>query len=311
MNALAQAIAAVPPGNWAVAVSGGADSVALLRLLCERADLALHIVHLDHQTRGQASADDAAFVKELSENLGVPCTVALRSDIEPELPHLPENRSARYRMVRLELYRRVVCSEQLQGVLLAHHADDQAETVLQRLIRGSAVAGLCGMSQQTRIGSLLILRPLLDIDRPQLRNYLGQIGQAWRDDASNQSDQYLRNRLRRRLAADPELRTALLELCSSCRALRAWTRKNAPMLAESFRPRELQGLPPILARESARQWLLARGGPPGALTEATLERLVEMACDAASSPRQTFPGDIVVRRAGGKISHWKSTAPHG
>jgi tRNA(Ile)-lysidine synthase len=311
MSPLAQAIATVPAGPWAVAVSGGADSTALLRLLCTRADIVLHVVHLDHQTRVQESTFDAEFVKTVATDLGLPCTIARRSDIEPEVTNLPENPSSRFRAIRLELYRRVVESNRLQGIVVAHHADDQAETVLQRLIRGSGYAGLCGMSPLTRIGSLLLLRPLLKLDGEQLRNYLREIGQTWREDTSNQSDKYVRNRLRRWLANEPQLKAGLIELSAACRALRDWTRKTAPILDETFRPRELHGLPPILARESARQWLRARGGSPGELTEIALDRFIEMACDAASATRQSFPGGVVVRRSGGKISHWKSAAPPG
>jgi tRNA(Ile)-lysidine synthase len=301
MKRLNGAIDAVPAGPWAVAVSGGADSVALLRLLRGRDDLSLHVVHLDHQTRGQASTDDARFVEELAGELQVPCTIVVRSEIEPEIPHLPQNLSARYRAIRIELYRRVVSQHRLQGVILAHHADDQVETVLQRLIRGSGPAGLRGMAGRTRIGSVLVLRPLLCVSRDALRDYLAQIGQSWREDASNQSPQYLRNRLRKWLAAEPDLRDALLELGAACGALGQWTMEKAPRLCDAFGPRELAGVPALLARESARRWLLSRGAPPGELSEASLERLIDMANDAASAPRQTFPGNVQVRRRQGRI----------
>jgi tRNA(Ile)-lysidine synthase len=301
MNVLSRAIDAVPAGRWAVAVSGGADSVALLRLLSTRQDLLLHVVHLDHQTRAQASTDDARFVAELAGKLRIACTIALRSEIEPSLADPPENPSARYRAARLELYRRVVGERDLNGVILAHHADDQAETVLQRLIRGASAAGLCGMSPQTRFGELLTLRPLLCLSRDDLRNHLREIGQSWREDESNQSVRYLRNRLRRWLAEDSELKDALLELCLTCRSLRDWTKDNAPRLAESFRTKELQSLPALLARESARRWLRARGGGAEELAEAALDRLIEMATDAASASRQTFAGNVTVSRRGGRI----------
>ena len=301
MRLLIGAIEALPPGRWAVGVSGGADSVALLRLLRARDDLSLHVVHLDHETRGQASSDDAEFVKDLAGRMQVPCAIALRSQIEPQLSPRPGNLSARYRAVRLELYRRVIEGQNLRGVLLAHHADDQAETILQRLIRGSGLAGLRGMARRTRIGSVVVLRPLLGVGRETLRKYLSGIGQSWREDASNQSDKYLRNRLRKWLVAEPDLRDALLELGLACREMRRWASQNAPRLSDSFRPRELQGLATLLARESARLWLLARGAPPGELNEASLDRLINMANDAASASRQTFPGNISVSRRRGRI----------
>ena len=84
-------VSAVPPGPWAVGVSGGADSVALLSLLRQREDVQLHVVHLDHQTRGEASTGDARFVADLAEVWGLPSVVALREQIEPKL-HLHARR---------------------------------------------------------------------------------------------------------------------------------------------------------------------------------------------------------------------------
>ena len=78
----------------------------------------------------------------------------------------------------------------LAGVILAHHADDQAETVLLRLLRGSGFAGLAGMSARSIVGGLTILRPLLGAPRESFREHLGGIGQTWREDQSNQSSQY-------------------------------------------------------------------------------------------------------------------------
>src|SRR4051812_40231332 len=79
---LQTAAQSVPAGRWAVGVSGGADSVALLLLLVARSDLMLHVVHLDHETRAGASTEDARFVAQLAAQLGLPCTLAARSDVE-------------------------------------------------------------------------------------------------------------------------------------------------------------------------------------------------------------------------------------
>src|SRR6185437_3878431 len=170
--ALTSAIATLPPGAWAVGVSGGADSVALLLLLCAREDLSLHVVHLDHQTRGDDSTGDARFVRELAERLHLRCTVALRSDVEATMSDLPGNTSSRYRAARIALFRKVVEEEDLAGVILAHHADDQAETVLHRLLRGSGPTGLAAMERATNIGGLRIVRPLLSVARETLRAFL-------------------------------------------------------------------------------------------------------------------------------------------
>jgi tRNA(Ile)-lysidine synthetase-like protein len=300
-SALQSAIAIVPSGGWGVGVSGGADSVALLRLSSLRPDLSLHVIHLDHQTRGPASTGDAEFVKELATTLRLPVTIALREQVEREITEIDANPSARYRAARFQLFRHVVAREHLDGVILAHHADDQAETVLHRLIRGSGPGGLAGMSVRTDISALTILRPMLAIRGKALRDYLHAIGQSWREDASNASDDYLRNRLRRWLADEPALHAALIDLADACRGLRDWAQHEAPHLAETFSTAQLGGLPDVLAHESARRWLVDRGVPPDQLTEGALDRLLEMCRDAATRPRLDFPGPVRVSRRGGVI----------
>lgn len=294
----------VPPGLWGVAVSGGADSVALLLLLHGRPELLLHVVHLDHQIRGQASADDAEFVAKLAEKLGIPATIVRRDQIEPGIlsVSLPKNPSARYRAIRLELFRRVVEREKLHGVILAHQADDQAETILLRLLRGSRAAGLAGMRPRGQIGGLTILRPLLGIRRQTLRDFLTSRGQEWREDASNRSEKYARNRVRKFLESRPDLHEPLLDVGRACAAYADWIRKTAPVLKDKFAAIELAECPRMLARESARRWLISQGVPPEALTPAMLDRLCEIAADAASPPRQQFPASVTVRRRSGWIS---------
>jgi tRNA(Ile)-lysidine synthetase-like protein len=302
IESLQSAVAQIPPGHWGIGVSGGADSVALLLLLAPNPRLSLHVIHLDHQTRGAASTADARFVQQLSEALHIPVTVALRESVEPSLRSLSTNPSARYRAARIQLFRQVLFRERLDGVLLAHHADDQAETVLQRLIRGSGPSGLAGMSTRTVLGGLTILRPLLAARRDDLRRYLQQIGQPWREDASNESDDYLRNQLRRWLREEPQLHESLIALADACRAARDWARRSAPRLDEKFRVDQLGNLPDVLALESARMWMLARGAAPQAITEAAAERLIDMARDAATPSHASFPGSLRVSRRGGMMS---------
>ena len=298
------AVDSVPAGAWAVGVSGGADSVALLSLLrsAQRADLLLVVVHLDHETRGGASAEDARFVKALAERDGLPCVVATRSEIEPSVSPLPSNISAKYRAVRFQLFRRVVRERRLDGVILAHHADDQAETVLHRLLRGAGPAGLGGMSPRRTLGDLLVLRPLLAVRRDALRAYLKFTGEAWREDESNASLEYARNRARALLARRPKLIEPLLDLGEACEALRAWLDASSPALEASFALADVRDLAPPLARESLRRWLIQRGAPAGDLDAAAVERLLAMTRDAATAPRQHFPGGILVGRRQGRVS---------
>jgi tRNA(Ile)-lysidine synthase len=291
----------VPPGRWAVAVSGGADSVALLLLLHGRPGLSLHVAHLDHQTRGQASAEDARFVAELAERLSVPAAIVRRDEIEPGMQSLPKNLSARFRAIRLELFRRVVERANLQGVILAHQADDQAETICLRLLRGSGTAGLAGMAARKQIAGLTMLRPLLAIRRATLRGFLAARRQDWREDASNQSDQYARNRVRKFLESRPDLHEPLLAIGLACAQYKRWISQNAPKLKEKFPATALADLPRVLGRESGRRWLVSRGAPPAELTSAVLDRLRGIAADAATPHLQLFPGNVKIHRRAGWI----------
>lgn len=298
---LHRALESVPAGQWAAGVSGGADSVALLALLRRRADLRLHVAHLDHETRGQASAGDAEFVTHLCAQWDLPCTIARRRDIEREMPALLRNPSARYRAARLALFAKVAREHALDGVMLAHHADDQAETVLHRLLRNSSAAALAGMSADSRVGGMRVLRPLLGVSREMLRAFLSGIDQPWREDASNASNDYLRNRLRRLLSEAPDITAALLDVQRACMELRNWSRQSAPTLEATFPAELLAELPDVLALESARRWLIERGVPAGEVVEPILRRLLAICSDAASPSRTHFPGAVLVRRRRGMI----------
>lgn len=295
-------LSALPLASCTVAVSGGADSVALLRLLVQyRPDISLHVVHLDHETRGADSTGDADFVRGLAENLRLPCTIARRSDIESSVSNPPRNKSALFRALRHALFRKVIAENKLHGVFLAHHADDQAETVLHRLLRGSGSMGLAAMALEARLPGLLIVRPLLTTTRSELRDYLRVIEQPWREDLSNLSPVYFRNRIRVLLAAKPNLVADLLNLSSACAGLRSWIRGVAPELPPVFYAESLLRLPAVVARESARRWLLSRRIPAGQLTPEVLARFIIFATDAAAPKKQYFPGELLVHRRKGRI----------
>lgn len=300
---LRDAVSLIPPGRWAVGVSGGADSVALLLLLVsQRQDVFPHVVHLDHEARGADSAADAEFVRALASRLSLPNTVARWRDVAPSLVRPPRNPSARFRAGRMAVFGEAVRANGLLGVLLAHHADDSAETVLQRLLRGSGAAGLTGIAPRGTVNGLTIVRPLLGVRGAALRQWLLASGQDWREDESNRSPKYLRNRLRGVLAANPALTPALRALAQSCGELKRWVTGNAPAVGEQLPVGVLRDLPPSLAREVARRWLAARGVPRGELSAKVLNDLREMAEDAATPARRHFPGGVLVRRRRGTLS---------
>jgi len=228
-------------------------------------------------------------------------TVARLDEVKSQISEKPANISALYRAARFALFGKVVRDHRLSGVILAHHADDQAETILQRMLRGASPANLGGMRFQSKVKSLTILRPLLQIRRTALREYLQSIGQSWREDASNESNRYARNRIRKTLKANDELTANLLEIGQASHLLRTWTKAHAPKLDSNFDVQDILSLPHALAFESARQWLASRNVPRDELTAPIIERLLTMASDAASAPRVHFPGGILVHRRQGRI----------
>jgi len=181
-----------------VGVSGGADSVALLHLLLgirERYDLELIVGHLNHKLRGEESDYDEEFTRGLAEKSRLRC-------LSESVPSGERWRSqygnletwARER--RYEFFSRMSALHQIKKIALGHTMDDQAETVLMRLIRGSGTLGL-GAIPFVRDG--LFIRPLLLIKREEVLGFLAQLHVEYREDSSNASEEFLRNRIRKEL----------------------------------------------------------------------------------------------------------------
>jgi tRNA(Ile)-lysidine synthase len=190
---------ALDPGSKAiVALSGGLDSCVLLHLLrfgsCPGPSLVA--AHYDHAMRDDSAAD-ALWVRGLCRAWGVPCTIE-RAAAAPRS-------EAAARRARYAFLERVRAGEGADRVLTAHHADDQAETVLFRVLRGTGVEGLAGIPAR-REGS--ILRPLLACWRDELEAYARRVGLTWRDDATNDELGYARNVIRHRILPEAEASVA-------------------------------------------------------------------------------------------------------
>ena len=177
------------PGRLLIGLSGGADSVALLLMLLD-ADAAVTAVHVNHGLRGADSDGDEAFVRDLCEAKQVPL-LTYRADP-------PENTGENWaREARYGFFRQAMAQTGADALVLAHHRDDQAETLLLHLLRGAGLNGLTGMAADTTVDGMRILRPLLGYSRAELRAYLKERNQSWREDASNGDARYLRNALRK------------------------------------------------------------------------------------------------------------------
>ena len=206
-----------------VAVSGGPDSLALLHALHSLTPdlgLRLHGAHLDHRLRGAASDADARFVAAEFRRLGLANTCE-RADVAAYRRERKLSLEEAARDVRYAFLARVAERQGADAVALGHTADDQAETVLMRLLRGTGLTGLRGMSALSRRayagGSVALVRPLLGVTRSEVVAYCRELGLEPREDASNVSTDMLRNRVRLELIPyletyNPSVRRALLRL---------------------------------------------------------------------------------------------------
>ncbi|MCH7974980.1 MAG: tRNA lysidine(34) synthetase TilS [Bacteroidetes bacterium] len=182
----------LPSARIVVGVSGGADSVVLLRLFHE-AGFSITVCHVNYGLRGAESDGDEAFVCALADELGIPVRVR-----RVELPEAG-NRQEAARDARYAFFRETAETVGAEAVAVAHHQDDQAETVLLNLFRGAGPHGLAGMPASRPLApdsSIQLIRPLLGWPRADIENLAGERGWAWREDASNASDMYRRNWLR-------------------------------------------------------------------------------------------------------------------
>ena len=201
-----------PGDRVAAAVSGGADSVALLLLLDElRGELGivLSVAHVNHKLRGAESDEDERFVAGLARARGLECHFAnlplggVRLTAEPDARPVA-GLEAKARKLRYDFFRELARKGNVDKIATAHTLDDQAETLLLRIFRGTGVRGLAGVHPRLALGERgqavgEVVRPLLSVRRAELRDYLQGRGQPWREDSSNENLSFTRNRVRQRL----------------------------------------------------------------------------------------------------------------
>jgi tRNA(Ile)-lysidine synthase len=186
-----------PGDRIGIAVSGGADSVALLHLLLKlqrQLGVLLSVAHFNHQLRGKASDDDEKFVSKLAERYGLEFHVG-RANVASKAKQQKLNLEDAARRARYGFFSELVKEGKVTQVAVAHTADDQAETVLAHILRGTGLAGLGGIHPVSQH----IVRPMLEIRRAALRVYLKEQKQPWREDATNRDTAKLRARIRKKL----------------------------------------------------------------------------------------------------------------
>ncbi|MFT4112492.1 tRNA lysidine(34) synthetase TilS [Silvibacterium sp.] len=233
------------PGlRLAVAVSGGADSVALLRALALAAPeigMVLSVVHVHHGIRGEEADTDAAFVAALAEAHGL---TLYRRDVDtPAVAGSnKETIEEAARNLRYAFFRELLAAGTVDAVATAHTLDDQAETVLHKLLRGGWTEGLSGIHPQLTEQSGAILRPFLGVRRSEIEAWLRSLGQDWREDSTNADTVYTRNRLRHELLPtlvgyNPQIHTQLAAVATIARDEEAyWQAELARLLPQILLP---------------------------------------------------------------------------
>jgi len=224
---------AKPGQRIGVAVSGGADSVSLLSLFLEmreRLGIVLSVVHFNHKLRGRSSDADEKFVTRLAERHSLPC-FACHEDISSKSRREGTNLEDAARRARYAFFESLAREGKIDKVAVAHTADDQAETVLSHILRGTGLAGLGGIHPE--VGC--VFRPLLKFRRAELRAYLRARHQAWREDSTNRDTKRMRARIRLKLMPllekkfQPAVAEHLCQLADLAREDEAWLESSAEL----------------------------------------------------------------------------------
>jgi len=290
-------------GRVAVAVSGGPDSVCLLHVLLELApslEVSLAVAHLNHQLRGAESDADESFVAQLAFNLGLPF---YRASVD--LTAGNDNLEQAGRRARRAFFAQLAADR----VALGHTRDDQAETVLFRLLRGSGLRGLAGIHPVTASG---YVRPLIEVTRAEVVAFLRARNLPWREDSSNLDPRFARNRIRASLLPqlarewNPRIAESLAHLAQLAQDEESWWRTHLDQIAPSILVARAGGvelpasalaqLPPAVGRRLIRCAIAQVKGDLRRFEYAHVEGVLELAVQTEGDGRLRLPG-LDVRRS--------------
>jgi tRNA(Ile)-lysidine synthase len=294
-----------------IGVSGGRDSVALLHWLLARGYRKLVVCHLDHKLRGRASRADAVFVRQLARRNKLDVEIE-SAEVKVLARKSRQSIETAGRTARYEFFARVARRRRCRTLFLAHHADDLVETFLLNLFRGAGPVGFGGMrevaSRKVAGLELQIVRPLLGIWREEIDAYVKEYRLDFRDDATNETLEPVRNRMRRRIIPYIEKQLSRKVRRSLWRAavLAADESEWLSTLVESEQPvgaelavKTLRAHPRALQRRTIQRWLQSRGVAD--LDFETIERVRALLDPKPKSAKTNLPRDLHARRRAGKI----------
>lgn len=281
-----------------VAVSGGLDSVVLLHSLHSLGTFNLHVAHLNHCLRGNASQADERFVRKLASTWNLKITTAQR-DVKNYAKKNSLSLETAARNVRYDFLFKTARKHGIRHICLAHHADDQVETFLQRLFRGSGLTGLTGMDAISKREGFILIRPLLSLRRSDILAYARHHQLTWREDKSNTSPEHLRNRIRHELIPlldqmfQREISPNILRLMEVIRAENDLY--SIPSLTDTLSVHEIQTLPIAWQRRLLHAWLTRHHGVGNCGFE-EVEAVRSLAFKGQTIPRVNLPGNLHVAR---------------
>lgn len=301
-----------PEGPFAVAFSAGADSTALLWACVQRWPQWTHAIHVNHGLQ-LAAADFEWHARHLCQRWRIPLAVS-HPQAHPVPGQSPEEAARRARYQALAHAAQTAFDTPLATVLLAQHADDQAETVLLAWSRGSGLAGLAAMPEVAQRQGVCWVRPWLDQSAGDLRRALRRAGIAWVEDPSNRSSAYTRNRIRQQVlpvleAALPGSRATLVRTADhaaqALRLLADLAGLDAAQVGDPPRIADLRQLPPHRQANVLRHWLAGLGTQAQAAQMTELLRQIG-ACTTRGHQIRLRVGDGQIRREGGHLAWLQS-----
>jgi tRNA(Ile)-lysidine synthase len=298
-----------PNARYLVGVSGGRDSVVLLRWLIDLGYKNLIVCHLNHQLRGRSSDADARFVEKLAANYDVDLALG-SANVRATAAKKKMSIETAAREARYAFFAQVVKRRRCRTIFLAHHADDLVETFLLNLFRGAGTTGLAAMREvsKRRIEDvdLTIVRPLLGVGRTEIDRYLRKHRLKFREDASNKDLGPLRNRIRLRVIPYLEktfgrqIRQSIWRAANIAGEEEAWIDKQLPDSADvDLAVAKLRGLPVALQRRAILKWL--RSHDIANVGFDVTERIRSLLDADTRIAKINLPQDRHVRRRAGKI----------
>jgi tRNA(Ile)-lysidine synthase len=253
-----------PAQRYLVGASGGRDSVALLHWLRSCGYQRLIVCHFDHRLRGRSSAADARFVSRMAEREELQVELG-SSDVRERAAAEKLSVETAARAARYEFFAKVARRRRCRTIFLGHHADDLVETFLINLFRGSGTAGQRGIqpiaTRTVEQVQLTILRPLLSVWRSEIDEYVAEHRLRFREDATNQQLQSLRNRVRHRVIPQLEkqfgrtIRQAVHRAATIAADEDAFLNDQLPVLGDRAPVKSLRQLPVALQRRAITRWL--------------------------------------------------------